>query len=339
MQNPAFPLTQWYASEGRELPWRGTDDPYKIWLSEIILQQTRIDQGTSYYLRFVELFPTVFDLANAEADVVMKAWEGLGYYSRARNLHHTAKVVAAEMNGVFPDTWEELMKLKGIGPYTARAVGSIAFGNQTGVLDGNVFRVLSRYLGDFRPIDVPSTRKAFQEILDAWVQSVNSADFNQGMMDLGAMVCTPKKPSCVLCPLQEACVAARDGIAEQLPVKEKKLKRRTVWLHFYLVRNENGELLVRKRPSDGIWGDLWEIPNLEVVEKTWNRAGEEGYELEGALKHVLTHLDLMIKIYRGPQFPEDPGPEAKWVPFGELEDYAFSRAVLKIFERYLPEID
>lgn len=337
MQNPAFPLTQWYAAEGRELPWRGTKDPYKIWLSEIILQQTRIDQGTSYYLKFVELFPTVFDLAKAESDAVMKAWEGLGYYSRARNLHHTAKVVAEEMNGVFPDNYQDLMKLKGIGPYTARAVGSIAFGNVTGVLDGNVFRVLSRFLGDFRPIDVPSTKKAFQEILDVWVQSVNPADFNQGMMDLGAMVCTPKKPSCILCPLQENCIAARDGIAEQLPVKEKKLKRRTVWYHFYLVEAE-GTLIIRKRPADGIWGNLWEIPNVEVTEKLWNHAEEEGYQLEGALKHVLTHLDIMIKVYRGAQLPEDPGPAAKSVPIGELKDYAFSRAVLKIFERYLPEI-
>lgn len=338
MQNPALPLTQWYAAEGRELPWRGTKDPYKIWLSEIILQQTRIDQGTSYYLKFVELFPTVFDLARADSDAVMKAWEGLGYYSRARNLHHTAKVVADEMNGVFPDNYRDLMKLKGIGPYTARAVGSIAYGNVTGVLDGNVFRVLSRYLGDFRPIDAPSTRKAFQEILDGWVQSVNPADFNQGMMDLGAMVCTPRKPSCLLCPLQENCIAARDGIAEELPVKEKKLKRKTVWLHFYIVEDEDGRLLIRKRPAKGIWGNLWEIPHLEVTEKVWNRAGEEGYRLEGALKHVLTHRDLMIKVYRGARFPEEPGAGAKSVPREELKDYAFSRAVLKIFERYLPEI-
>jgi A/G-specific adenine glycosylase len=343
MQNPAHPLIQWYLSEGRALPWRGTRDPYKIWLSEVILQQTRIDQGTSYYHKFVELFPTVFDLANAEEDEVMKAWEGLGYYSRARNLHHTAKTVAGEMDGVFPDHYEALMKLKGIGPYTARAIGSIAFGNRTGVLDGNVFRVLSRYLGDFRPIDAPATRKSFQEILDRWVQQVDAADFNQGMMDLGAVICTPQKPACSLCPLREGCEAEKEGIAEQLPVKEKKLKRRTVYLHFYLVENEEGEWLIRKRPAEGIWGNLWEIPNREVEEKAWNRAEEEGQVPEGALKHVLTHLDLMIKVYRGGDpkalgFPGDHGPEAVWIPRDRLKEYAFSRAVLKIFERYLPEI-
>lgn len=338
MQNPALPLTQWYAAEGRALPWRETRDPYKIWLSEVILQQTRIDQGTSYYHRFVANFPTVHDLAAADNDTVMKNWEGLGYYSRARNLHHTAKVVAHEMDGQFPDNYQELLELKGIGPYTARAIGSIAFGNKTGVLDGNVFRVLSRYRGDHSPIDIPSTRKAFQEILDNWIQEVDPAAFNQGMMDLGATICTPKKPACALCPLSPHCVAYRDGLTLQLPIKSKKIKRRTVYHHFFLVGTDNKELIIRKRPDSGIWANLWEIPNHEVSEKEFNTAPLPDFVLEGALKHVFTHLDMMIKVYRGTAYP---GPETsphRTIPLDQRNDYAFSRAVLKIFERYLPDI-
>ncbi|MEM6268801.1 MAG: A/G-specific adenine glycosylase [Bacteroidota bacterium] len=337
MQNPAFLLTKWYEAEGRDLPWRRTRDPYKIWLSEIILQQTRIDQGTSYYHKFVELFPTVHDLAAAENDTVMKAWEGLGYYSRARNLHHTAKVVAETMDGTFPGTYQELMDLKGIGPYTSRAIGSIAFGNRAAVLDGNVFRVLSRYLADFRPIDAPATRKAFQQILDDWIQNVDPAAFNQGMMDLGATICTPKKPSCPLCPVSMHCTAYKQGSVLQLPVKAKKVKRSTVHLHFYLVERA-GNYLIRKRPAKGIWPNLWEIPNHEVEEKTWKKAGDTEGELLGAFKHVLTHRDLMIKAYRTENYPGEAGNEAIWVGRNGLKNYGFSRAVLKIFERYLPDI-
>lgn len=335
MQNPAIPLTQWYAAEGRDLPWRRTRDPYKIWLSEIILQQTRIDQGTAYYLRFIETFPTVEALAAADNDAVMKLWEGLGYYSRARNLHHTAKVVATEMGGKFPDSHTELQRLKGIGPYTSRAIGSIAFGNKTGVLDGNVFRVMSRYLGDFSPIDVPATRKAFQVILDDWIRDVDPAAFNQGLMDLGATVCTPRKPQCTFCPLHTHCKAYKENLVDQLPVKAKKLKRRTVHHHFFLVQAPGGALHIRKRPEKGLWANLWEIPNHEVPEAVFKRAGLDGAELAGTLKHVFTHLDMLIKVYRTAELPAEFGETTILVPREELSEYAFSRAVLKIFERYL----
>ena len=337
--NPARPLITWYEANGRDLPWRRTKDPYKIWLSEIMLQQTRIDQGLGYYLRFTERFPTVHDLAAADHDEVMKYWEGLGYYSRARNLHHTAKVVSQERGGQFPDTWQELIKLKGIGPYTARAIGSIAFGNKAAVIDGNVFRVLSRLRADFSPIDLPETRRNFQEILDAWVQDIDAAQFNQAIMDLGAMVCTPKKPQCPFCPLAQQCKSNAEGIAEQLPVKAKKTKRKTQHLNFFLVGLDEGKVLVRRRPMSGIWAGLWEIPSVEVEEKAWNRADLEGYALQGAFKHVLTHIDMMIKVYRGSALPEGLEEDVEGIPVADVEKYAFSRAVLKIFERYLPVID
>ena len=337
MTNPAPLLIRWYEIHGRDLPWRHTKDPYKIWLSEIILQQTRIEQGKAYWERFVERFPTVQDLAEADHDTVMKMWEGLGYYSRARNLHHTAKVVSNEMEGRFPNHWKELIKLKGIGPYTSRAIGSIAFDNKAAVIDGNVFRVITRYLADFSPIDLPETRKKLQELLDQWIANTDAATFNQAVMDLGAMICTPRSPACSMCPIQDACRSRAEGCVEELPIKAKKTKRKSQYLEFYLVGTEKQEVLIRRRPLKGVWAGLWEIPSLETEEKIWNHADKEGFELLGAFKHVLTHIDMMIKVYRGPQFP---GPDQEGlisIPQKEIDNYGFSRAVLKIFERYLGE--
>jgi A/G-specific adenine glycosylase len=346
MLNPSLPLLQWYAAYGRDLPWRRTRDPYKIWLSEVILQQTRVDQGMSYYERFVERFPTVADLAQTDTDTLMKYWEGLGYYSRARNLHHTAKVVADELQGHFPDTYQALLKLKGIGPYTARAIGSLAFDNVVAVLDGNVFRVLSRYMADFAPIDLPQTRDAFQAQLDAWVMQATTqagdpqlpGKFNQAMMDLGATVCNAR---CDSCPLAVQCQARAKGLVDQLPVKAGKLKRKTVWFHFFLAGGP-GELWVQRRPALGLWPNLWEIPNLEVSEADWQHSDLDGYALVGAFKHVFTHLDMMIKVYVGGDLSalegSDPPPLSeprRVIAQGQVGDFAFSRAVLKIFERYL----
>ncbi len=338
MLNPAIELIRWYEIHGRDLPWRHTRDPYHIWLSEIILQQTRVDQGKSYWERFIIRFPTVHDLARADHDTVMKMWEGLGYYSRARNLHHTAKVVSEEMEGKFPDSWQGLIKLKGIGPYTARAIGSIAFGNKTAVIDGNVFRVVTRYLADFSPIDAPQTRKSLQERLDSWVTSVDAAAFNQAIMDLGSQICTPRSPACTLCPLQSNCKAYLEGCMEELPVKAKKLKRKSQFLEFFLVGTEEKTILVRRRPMNGIWAGLWEIPSLEVTEEDWKQANRDGFELLGAFKHVLTHIDMMIKVYRGPAFPGDDHEGLHFISEKNIPDYGFSRAVLKIFERYLAGI-
>jgi A/G-specific adenine glycosylase len=349
MVNPTLPLLQWYAAHGRDLPWRRTRDPYKIWLSEVILQQTRVDQGMAYYERFIERFPTVADLAAADTDTLMKYWEGLGYYSRARNLHHTAKVVAVEMGGHFPDNYLELLKLKGIGPYTARAVGSLAFDNVVAVLDGNVYRVLSRYMADFAPIDLPQTRDAFQAQLDAWLSQATKhagdasipGRFNQAMMDLGATVCTPRNAQCGACPLAPQCAGYARGLVDQLPVKAGKVKRKTVWFHFF-VAGAPTELWVQRRPAKGLWPNLWEVPNVEVTQQVWQHSDLEGYALMGAFKHVFTHLDMMIKVYVGPDLralDEQPEPvlgePRRKIARADVGTYAFSRAVLKIFERYL----
>ncbi|MFN8398164.1 MAG: A/G-specific adenine glycosylase [Bacteroidia bacterium] len=351
MSSPIHNLLPWYAREGRDLPWRQTRDPYKIWLSEVILQQTRIDQGTAYYLRFIEVFPTVQDLANSDTDTLMKLWEGLGYYSRARNLNAAAKAIAFDLGGIFPTDYREWMKLKGVGPYTARAVGSMAFDNPTGVLDGNVFRVLSRYLADFSPIDLPATRNAFQAQLDKWIVSAVEQSgealipgrFNQAMMDLGATVCTPKRPSCSICPLHQDCQAAARGLTNELPVKSKKLQRKVSLRYYYIIGVDSGELLVRRRPPQGLWPNLWEVANHEVDVKTWAGDDPVGCKRLGEFKHVLTHIDVHVRAYAAERLPawaeEKLEVDHIRIPLADVGRYGFSRAVLKIFERYLQPID
>lgn len=335
--NPVLEIIQWYLAEGRKLPWREISNPYNIWISEIILQQTRIDQGTGYYLRFIERFPDLESLAAASQDEVLKYWEGLGYYSRARNLHHTAKDLVENYQSQFPNTHQELQKLKGIGHYTSRAIASISFGEKVGVVDGNVFRVLTRYLADSDPIDKPATRNKFQAILDSWLEKEDSASFNQGIMDLGAMICTPKNPACSKCPVSVHCKAGLQGTWDQFPQKAKKLVRKTRYHGFFIVM-KNQELLIRKRPQKGVWAGLWEIPNLEVTKEEWEKGiWEPGINPLGEMKHVFTHFDMMIRIYHADRFPGPAQEEDRFIPISEIPIFAFSRAVLKIFETWLPQ--
>ncbi|MEO1448007.1 MAG: A/G-specific adenine glycosylase, partial [Bacteroidota bacterium] len=247
-------IVQWYEAHGRDLPWRDTFDPYHIWIAEVVLQQTRIEQGVGYYYRFVERFPDVATLAAASQDEVLKYWEGLGYYSRARNLHAGAQQIMEEFEGKFPDDYKQWLKVKGVGPYTARAIGSFAFGNATGVIDGNVLRVMSRVLADERPIDDPKTRKAFQAEIDTWVASVDSRPFNHGIMDIGATICTPTKPGCLLCPLVDICQGYARGMTQLLPKKRPKKARPVRHFHFYFIENGQQEILIRRRPEKGLWG-------------------------------------------------------------------------------------
>ncbi|MEM6261214.1 MAG: A/G-specific adenine glycosylase, partial [Bacteroidota bacterium] len=224
IQGVASLLLRWFDQHGRKLPWRDTHQPYQIWIAEVILQQTRIEQGIGYYYRFLDRFPNVESLAAATEDEVLKYWEGLGYYSRARNLHAAGKTLHHDMKGIFPENHQELLKLKGIGPYTARAISSFAFGEPVGVLDGNVLRVVSRVLGTEAPINKPQNRTKFQQVVDSWVADYPSRDFNHAMMDLGATLCTPTKPGCMVCPLIGVCQAYQKGLTGRIPVKEKKLK-------------------------------------------------------------------------------------------------------------------
>jgi len=257
-------LSQWYAINKRDLPWRNTENPYFIWLSEIILQQTRVDQGLSYYLKFIDAFPNVADLANADEDLVLKLWQGLGYYSRARNLQFSAKLILSEFGGNFPDNHADILKLKGVGPYTAAAISSFSFGLPFAVLDGNVIRVLSRVFGIQTPFDTAAGKKQFQKLAQELLDKKNPAEYNQAIMEFGALQCVPKSPKCNDCPIVNDCIAFNTNTVSLLPVKSKKLKVKSRFLHF-LVVNKNNEVLIGKRNS-GIWQGLYEFPFLEFDE-------------------------------------------------------------------------
>ena len=252
-------------SNVRQMPWKGIDDPYKIWLSEIMLQQTRVEQGTAYYNRFIEKFPTVNKLALAADDEVFKMWEGLGYYSRCKNLMATAKTIAFEYEGIFPKTHEEILKLKGIGPYTAAAIASFAFKLPFAVVDGNVTRVISRYFGIEKPIDTNDGKKYFAGLAQALLHKEHPAIYNQAIMDFGATICKPQQPLCEVCELQKNCVAFAKGLTKILPIKEKKLKKRTRYF-YYIIVEQQGKIYVRKRTEKDIWENLWEFILVEMTE-------------------------------------------------------------------------
>lgn len=256
-------ILKWYHINKRDLPWRATTDPYKIWLSEIMLQQTRVAQGTPYYHAFVENFPTVRDLADAPEEKVMKLWQGLGYYSRARNLHATAQKVAYELNGQFPDTYKGLLGLKGVGDYTASAIASISFGRPEPVVDGNVYRVLSRFFGIDTPINSTQGITYFKELAREVMHSSEIRDYNQGIMEFGAVQCTPQNPNCMFCPLSEGCQALKTNKVKELPVKLKKTKIKHLHFNYVVPISPKGETHLRQRTSKGIWRNLWEFPLLE----------------------------------------------------------------------------
>ena len=321
-------LLQWFSENRRDLPWRDTRDPYAIWLSEIILQQTRIQQGTAYWERFMERFPTVETLAAASEDEVMRLWQGLGYYSRARNLHTAAKQIAAM--GHFPDTINEIKSLKGVGDYTAAAIGSIAFSLPEAVVDGNVYRVLSRHFGISTPINSTEGKHLFKQLAQSLLPADQPSVFNQAMMDFGAIQCTPKSPKCQQCPLAESCDALRNGTIDLLPVKNNKLTIKTRHLIYIYIRC-NGQTAIRRRGPGDIWQGLWEPLLIEDTEIP---------PLDGRLtllktgvKHVLTHRILLADFYLletadRPSLPED----YIWISEEKLSDYGVSRLVELLLE-------
>lgn len=256
-------LIHWYLQNSRELPWRKTKNPYYIWLSEIMLQQTRVAQGLSYYLKFTSTFPTVFDLAKADESTVLKMWQGLGYYSRARNLHFTAKQIANEFNGEFPSTFKEIIKLKGIGDYTASAIASICFDEPTAVVDGNVYRVLSRYFGIDTPINSSAGIKEFKKLAQTLIDESQPGTFNQAIMDFGAIQCKPKKPLCMFCPFADGCVALQKNLIETLPVKEKKIKVKNRYFNFLVIKTKDNKTILSERKGKGIWQGLYQFPLIE----------------------------------------------------------------------------
>lgn len=278
-------LKKWYAAHKRDLPWRNTKQPYRIWLSEIILQQTQIKQGLPYYNAFVKKFPTVFELANATENEVLKLWQGLGYYSRARNLHASAKFIANELHGNFPDNYKDIIKLKGVGDYTASAIASICFGEVTAVVDGNVYRVLARHFGVDTPINSSKGIKVFKTLATALIDAKNPADHNQAIMEFGAMQCKPKNPDCAICPFKTSCVALKSKSIKMLPVKLKKTKVTKKHFNFLVFISSDKKTIFNKRIQKGIWQNLYQFPLIESD----NSLNEFDFENHSSVKNMLKH--------------------------------------------------
>ena len=306
----AAALLAWYERHHRDLPWRHTRDPYAIWLSEVILQQTRVAQGLPYYETFLAAYPTVQQLAAAPEAEVLRCWQGLGYYSRARNMHHTAQQVVNQHDGHFPDTYAGLLQLRGVGPYTAAAIASFAFGEAVAVLDGNVYRVLARIFGLHSDIAAPSSRKEFQALADQHIPAAAPADFNQAIMEFGAVQCTPAKPDCLFCPLQNQCWAFQHGQVALLPVKSKAKAGRTRYFHYFVLRHGEQTYLRERREKD-IWQGLYDFALAETTAPELPAAELQRHldalgaaldlrrvaEPAAAYRHVLSHQKLEVRFH------------------------------------------
>ena len=305
-------LIHWYLQNKRDLPWRKTINPYKIWLSEIILQQTRVAQGIPYFITFTKAFPTIFDLANANEEQVLKLWQGLGYYSRARNLHATAQYIAFELNGNFPSTYKELLKLKGIGSYTAAAIASFSFNEPVAVLDGNVYRVLSRYFSLDSDISLSKTKSEFQQLADEVLDKKKPALFNQAIMEFGALQCVPKNPKCDICVLNSSCAGLQNKKVNTLPFKSKRNKITSRFFNYLIIKDCDSNFITQNREGKGIWNNLYEFPLLETKSQLsenevvnqiykmnfYNQKPVEIKLLHPDIKlHKLSHQHLYIRFF------------------------------------------
>ena len=338
-------LIQWYLHHKRDLPWRKTTHPYPVWLSEIMLQQTRVAQGLPYFLRFIDAFPTVNDMAGAPEEQVLKLWQGLGYYSRARNLHATAKQVAFDMGGTFPDSYAGLLKLKGVGDYTAAAIASISYGENVPVVDGNVYRVLSRVFGIETDISSSGAKKEFTQIAAGLMPAGRASDFNQAMMEFGALQCVPKSPDCGICIFNADCAAFTTGRVNSLPVKLKKQKVTNRFFNYLIIKDANGKTVITRRGEKGIWHGLYEFPLLETDALT--TAAETAdliaqYDTgTGAKKsitllhpdliiHKLSHQKLHIRFWE--VAVESALPEA--LDFEAIKQYPFPIVIYNFIEKH-----
>jgi len=340
-------LIYWYLQNNRELPWRKSKNPYFIWLSEIMLQQTRVAQGMAYYLKFTETFPTIFDLANADESTVLKMWQGLGYYSRARNLHFTAKQVANDLNGVFPSTYKELIKLKGIGDYTASAIASICFDEPNAVVDGNVYRVLSRYFGIKTAINSSAGIKEFKILAQTLLDTSQSGTYNQAIMDFGALHCKPQNPLCETCPFADSCVAFEKGLIKELPVKEKKIKVRNRYFNFLVIKTEDEKTILSERKGKGIWQGLYQFPLIESdtnINKDELIASEEFIKLfpdettislfnKKEIVHKLSHQHLYTQFWVV-ETTTLPKATVNWT---DIKQYPVPVLIANFLEEYQPK--
>lgn len=344
-------LLNWYDNFHRDLPWRRTRDPYKIWLSEIILQQTRIDQGLAYYERFVSQFPDVLQLAAADEDTVLKLWQGLGYYSRARNMHQAARYIADELDGHFPDNYDDILNLKGVGPYTAAAISSIVFGEARPVLDGNVMRVISRWYAITDAVDTSKGKKHMTALLNTLIDKQQPGKFNQAMMEFGATWCKPRNPACEQCIFSTKCLAFKQKTVDAFPVKSGKVKVRNR-IFYYLVAkiDVGGKLftLIKKRDGNDIWKGLYEFPMVELNttephEKVLSHPGFGALinpadsiirQISRPYIHQLTHQKITAKFIVVESTSTGPETAADYlkIPLSELHKYPVSRLTSKFLE-------
>lgn len=330
----------WYRQNKRDLPWRNTKNPYKIWLSEIILQQTRVDQGMNYYLKFIRNYPTIFDLANADEQEILNDWQGLGYYSRARNLHFTAKYIASELKGIFPNQFLEIIKLKGIGEYTASAIASFSFDLPYAVLDGNVYRVLSRVFDIATPIDSIEGKKEFQNLANELIDKDNPAIYNQSIMEFGALLCKPANPDCEKCPLSSKCLSLANNTINERPLKEKKTKVRNRYFNF-LIFKENEQILIEKRISKDIWQHLYQFPLIETEKELNNeditsffqeKIGLTPHDLSKPITHILSHQRINTVFYFFDQYPNQK--DENWISISKskIDNYPLPRLIDRFLE-------
>jgi len=342
-------LIHWYLNNKRDLPWRNTQNPYNIWLSEIMLQQTRVAQGLPYYLDFISAFPTVYDLAKAPEEKVLKHWQGLGYYSRARNLHFTAQFVANELKGEFPNNYKELLKLKGIGEYTAAAIASFSFNEAVPVVDGNVFRVLSRYFNIETDISFATAKKEFSELALELMPKNDPATFNQAIMEFGALQCVPKNPDCENCIFNSSCLALQKKKVQVLPVKLKKTKISNRFFNYIVFEDENLNTLIQKRDQKGIWQNLYEFPLIEteremdldtVSELIANKYQSEykitrisNLNLKGQL-HKLSHQHLNINFWK----VKVKGEILGGINRTKIKEFPFPKVIFDFIEKQYTEL-
>ncbi len=326
-------IINWYEAHKRDLPWRKTRDAYVIWLSEVILQQTRVEQGLPYFNRFLENYPTVQDFAGASETQILKLWQGLGYYSRGRNMLHTAIEVCAQHNGQFPTKYEQLITLKGIGEYTAAAIASFSSNESKAVLDGNVFRVLARYFGVAEPINTGAGKKQFSTLAQSLVSGQDASIYNQAMMEFGALQCKPKSPDCLNCPIQTGCFANQQNLVHTLPVKLNKLKKRIRYFNYFVCRSDDA-ILVNKRSAGDIWQELYDFPLIETVEMHQNDQESFQEKLKNVFgttckintisrqKHLLTHQTIYVEFFGLDNYiiNFNKHTEIKWVSLAEFDE-------------------
>jgi len=332
-------LAQWYKTNKRKLPWRSTSDSYVIWLSEVILQQTRVEQGLPYFYRFLEKYPDVTSFAAADEDEILKLWQGLGYYSRGRNMLKTAKMVQEIYNGKFPEKYEQLIKLKGIGQYTAAAIASFSANEPRAVVDGNVYRVLARYFGINEPVNTTKGQKLFQQVADELLDKVRPGLHNQAMMEFGAMLCKPKNPDCGMCPVRQGCYAYANNAVAALPVKLNNLKIRERYFNYFLIA-DGDSVLINKRNDKDIWANMYDLPMIEAVSllniedlsllpefKEFFGEDVKIGEIYPIRKHVLTHRRLYVRLITLESKPLKLKADWSFIPVEHMKNLAVPRIV------------